>query len=403
MQLSYSHAAVKHTLIAMASMHEALRSTNWYMNANDNDHGRSLRLFSWQQYNQAIQLILRGTSTDRMPIEVLILLCLLFNQYHNFQCDYSAAYMHIKSGLQLIADFQRSPSSGKPKVGPTMTESEMIRDHVAPMLLRMDVQAAFLMHSEAHSPPYDKLTQTAPPVLPQDFNSFSLARRTFDHAASYMFHVLGKRIEDCDEAGKVKAKDTFEQWWSKFSALAARTPVRLGTDEDRAIRLLRIYYNFARVVLDTHHDGNEMGFDNQTSRFEVMVQQARDLVYFNPTSHEHMTQPFSFDISLASPLNFIAARCREPELRRQAIAMLKASKKSSWNSEHCAVTAQFLLEHEEGGLPTVKTCSNIPSKKRVRRITTEICFEESAIRVTYVKYALTYYPCHLPETDQAIN
>jgi hypothetical protein len=147
-------------------------------------------------------------------------------------------------------------------------------------------------------------------------------------------------------------------------------------------------------VLDTHHDGSEMGFDRQTSRFEVMVQQARDLVHFNPASHEHMTQPFSFDISLASPLNFIAARCREPELRRQAIAMLKASKKSSWNSEHCAVAAQSLLEHEEAGLHIVKTCSDIPSEKRVRRITTEVCFEESAIRVTYVKYVLRIHLSH---------
>lgn len=77
LQLSYSQPAIKHALIAMASLHEALEATDWYLQAKDNDQGRALRVFSWAQYNAAIQQILQDTSTDRMPLEVLIVLCLL--------------------------------------------------------------------------------------------------------------------------------------------------------------------------------------------------------------------------------------------------------------------------------------------------------------------------------------
>lgn len=291
--------------------------------------------------------------------------------------------MHIKMGLKLIEDWSSVTTM------PTMTSDEMIREHAAPMLCRLDVQACFLMHSEAHSPPYDQLTKTNPPTIPPNFGTFPQARRLFDHAASFMFNALGKRMEDYNPKGVTKAREVLESWWLAFGSLVARTPVRLGSDDDRAIRLLRIYYNFARIVLDTHHDGDEMGFDQQTERFQIMVQQARDLDLFPSTGAGSATQPFSFDISLASPLNFVGARCREPQIRRQAIALLRAAVKSSWNCEHCATIAQFLLQVEEEGLGEVVRCQDIPSKWRVRRVMTEVCFEEDHIKLTYVRHPYT--------------
>lgn len=283
-------------------------------------------------------------------------------------------------GLKLIEDWS------KPATTSTLTSAELVRDHVAPMLCRLDVQACFLMHSEAHSPAYDQLTKTDPPLIPKDFDSFSQARILFDHAASFMFNMLGKRREDCNPSGVVKAREVFECWWLRFTSLVARTPVHLGSEDDRAIRLLRIYYSFARIVLDTHHDGDEMGFDKQTERFQTMVQQARDLDRFPSAAAEGAMQPFSFDISLASPLNFVGARCREPKIRRQAVALLRAAVKSSWNSDHCATIAQCLLQLEEHDLGEVTRCEDIPSTRRVRRVMTEVCFEEDCIKLTYVRH-----------------
>lgn len=374
----------------MASIHEALESTDWYMNAKDNDHARKLRMFSWKQYNQAIQNILRDTSDQKMPLEILIILCLLFNQYDNFQCDYAAAYMHIKSGLKLVQQWsEQVKDSSIPSNNVTATTADMIREHVAPMLVRLDVQAAFLQHSSAFSPSYTDLTQQDPPILPEDFTSFSQARQLFDHAASWMFHVLRKSPEESDFKGKEKCVDLFERWWLAFGALVGRTPVRLGSDDDRAARLLRLYYNFARIVLDTHHDSDEMGFDDQTERFDVMVQQANDLTQLPHSSNEGTSQPFSFDISLASPLNFVGARCRYPHIRRQAIAILKSAVKTSWNCEHCALVAQYLMDTEEKGLGSVTHCRDVPSHQRVRRIFSDICFEEGHIKLSFVKHPYT--------------
>jgi hypothetical protein len=267
LQLAYAQPAIKHVLIAMASIHEALQSTDWYLNANDNDRGRALRMFSWKQYNEAIQNILKDTAVNKMPLEILIIMCILFNQYDNFQCDYAAAFMHIQSGLKLIRQWslknERSSHPTSTKASATTTAADMIEKHVAPILVRLNVQASLLMHSEAHSPPYTEYAMTWPPIIPADFYTFSEARKIFDHVASYMFHVLGRRPEDCKVEKKPEVKELYERWWLAFGSLLARTPVRLGSDDDRAARLLRVYYNFARIVLDTHHDLDEMGFDAQ--------------------------------------------------------------------------------------------------------------------------------------------
>ena len=76
--------------------------------------------------------------------------------------------------------------------------------------------------------------------------------------------------------------------------------------------------------------------------------------------------------------------CRVPRIRRLAISRPKAVEKSSWNCEHCALIAQYLLETEETGLGTITHCEEILSEKRIRRIMTEVCFEEAHNKLTYV-------------------
>lgn len=92
LQLSYSQPAVKHALVAMASIHEALESTGWSLQANDNERGRALRLFSWKQYNDAIHEVLRATATNSMPLEILIVLCLLVSACTQVRSDHSIAF-----------------------------------------------------------------------------------------------------------------------------------------------------------------------------------------------------------------------------------------------------------------------------------------------------------------------
>lgn len=138
-QLSYLQPAVKHALTAMASPHMALQARAWYLNAKGNDHGRALLLLSWNQSNQAIQRVLQDASASRIPLELLILLCLVFDEYHNFQREYSAAYLHIRRGLRTVEQWsQDNHNATKSTFGSTMHTTKMIRDHVAPILLLLD-------------------------------------------------------------------------------------------------------------------------------------------------------------------------------------------------------------------------------------------------------------------------
>jgi hypothetical protein len=65
-QAAWSHPAVKHSLIAVASLHESLKESLGLP--------VDLESFSVQQYNQAIRYLTQGTATT----EVVLLSCLLF-------------------------------------------------------------------------------------------------------------------------------------------------------------------------------------------------------------------------------------------------------------------------------------------------------------------------------------
>jgi hypothetical protein len=120
-----------------------------------------------------------------------------------------------------------------------------------------------------------------------------------------------------------------------------------------------------------------------------MVPQCQDVISLPLSSGETPGQPFSFDVLLASPLNFVGARCRFRHIRKQATRLVKTAVKSSWNSEHCALFAHYIMQTEESGLGTVKHCKDIPSENRIRRIYSDICCEEHHIKLSYIRYPYT--------------
>lgn len=357
------------------------------MDISNSEKGRKLRMLSWRQYNQAIQNVLQETNAGRLPMEILLIFCLLFNQYEIFQCDHHAAYAHIKSGQKLLLEWSQTLEQSRTSPGATQTSTvvDMINEHIAPMVTRLDVQASMLMHSQAPSERYTQPAMTIDPIIPPIFDSFARARQIFDHCASWMFHNLAQRPEICDEAVKAGMRDVFERWWLAFSALLSQNPITFSSEEDKIARLLRVYYNFARIVLDTYQDLDEMGFDEQTERFRTMISYCQDAVRPHRPG-DHLRQSFSFDISSASPLFFIASRCRVPQLRRQAISILQAAEQCSWNCEHSAMIAQHLADTEESGLETITTCQDIPVANRVRRVHTKVSFEEAHIELQHISW-----------------
>jgi hypothetical protein len=78
------------------------------------------------------------------------------------------------------------------------------------------------------------------------------------------------------------------------------------------------------------------------------------------------TVDFSMDLGLIHPLFFIAAKCRDWNLRRRAVALLrKAGKEGVWEGPIVAVLVQKIMKLEEQGIARGTT---IPERNRFHEI-----------------------------------
>ena len=96
-----------------------------------------------------------------------------------------------------------------------------------------------------------------------------------------------------------------------------------------------------------------MAWDRFTARYEHIVELASLIVEPNPDGNTQKQRPeFSQDMNTVGPLYAVAHRCRDPVIRRKAVAILYAAPRQEgvWDSMLTARVAEKVISIEEEGL-----------------------------------------------------
>lgn len=107
-------------------------------------------------------------------------------------------------------------------------------------------------------------------------------------------------------------------------------------------------------------------------------------VGFNP-GHSNTPRPvFTVAMDIVSPLFLISARCRDSNLRRRALAMLKicGRKEGIWDSYLSAKVAEKIIELEESG---ASQDGHIPESARIYELDVRLG-EETGGEITHKKH-----------------
>ena len=91
----------------------------------------------------------------------------------------------------------------------------------------------------------------------------------------------------------------------------------------------------------------------------------------NDRSDDRSQKPiFSMDQNIVFPLFNIAYRCRDPIIRRRAIALLYSSPRQEglWHSIITARVAEKIMMMEEAGLGEVTCSADVPDENRITEI-----------------------------------
>lgn len=113
---------------------------------------------------------------------------------------------------------------------------------------------------------------------------------------------------------------------------------------------LLAHFHVARIEAQTCHSLVETAYDAHLDDFVAIVEHATITQFSGTPAQQTSFPPFMFGIG--PPLYFVAIRCRHPQIRRDALCLLKAIPRSGvsthWSFLPVVQVAEAIIAYEEG-------------------------------------------------------
>ncbi|KAG8360319.1 hypothetical protein FVEN_g2310 [Fusarium venenatum] len=343
-----------------------------------------------KHYNSAISELL-APSPD-IQGHVLILSCLIFICIELLQGETESAICLFKYGCSMIrqhrSKIEKAPCSD---VEETIKLAEACFKRIAVQFLTLMADndpALWLLFYNTFG------------------NTFTLKESSFTCLADARESLLDILVEQASPGLKGKsARDIMAhsvkvtRWGELFDALLLKQ-TNCGTPptdtEIRTIALLQLHrkYSEINVAKYIHGQGDPCFWDNFTTKFSEIIDYAataagldQDYAKRNWDTDSSPKAYFHIDLGFTSVLISVIARCRDPFVRRKALAVMLACRvqEGAFNGSQSARVAARVMELEEmRSGKEVKCSSDIPHEARVRTIRVHLQRSEDAkMRVVY--------------------
>ncbi|PSN66806.1 hypothetical protein BS50DRAFT_493967 [Corynespora cassiicola Philippines] len=410
LQLSHSEPAIKHGILALSTMHERFESTSPLFSTKTND-------FAFVQYMHAVKHsndLLTAHQEGKIDLEKVLIACIIFTCYENLAGNYRAANMHLRNGMRILRQHKANVSSER--------QTSAAAESIAHVLYRFDLQA---MTFSDNASPYDYGFENPPdcPRVPDVYTRNLDARNDLVGLLRCMMWISG--IANINPHAPehpiwlriyTELMGSFEKWESAFDKYSCNIPLHEQGDPKiyAGNTLLKMYTIMARtVVLAGAGMRTEMAWDSFVDSFKTIVDLAETIppsLSRSQTPSEYSTAPTvkrrpssfspSFELSPIVPLFLTACRCRDPVLRRRAIAILLNCRRREgvWDSFGAGMVSLQCVKIEEGidatvdlgpdnWLPLNPECtdgSQVPEIKRVQDVFVSVNMTERQIGVNYL-------------------
>ncbi|CZR50395.1 uncharacterized protein PAC_00267 [Phialocephala subalpina] len=144
----------------------------------------------------------------------------------------------------------------------------------------------------------------------------------------------------------------------------------------------------ATVFLATATDQSEISYDHHINAFRFIVDTAVDIAHEIRVS-ESAPRLFSFDPGLILCLFFTAIKCRDRDIRRKTVAMLRLvpAREGMWDATEAALVAEEAVRWEEGSMvgSSGGCLPVIPDTARIYDTDLEECVDnkQSVLRIKF--------------------
>jgi hypothetical protein len=327
--------------------------------------------FALKQFNAAITYLVKPL-TERVPTYedkvVVLTACVLFTCLCSLQGHQFQAFVHIRNGLKLLHEWKirEEPSA--------IMDALIPLDVLSTTLTHLDTQARTLhdesaMNSWVCNPVM--LPDSSPP-----FYSFSQAYMQLESLFNGVVQAVRNPLAVEDAAAILESYPRhFAAWDARLADYAATLK---ATKHDKAISLLRIRRVLTDVALSHDPSMGELGYDGfQDHYLEILdlaatILDAQEPEVLDPKLRQdipaaegnvHPTVPrakgrplFTIITGVTESLYLVAARCRDPTIRRRALDLLNSHprREGIWESTLAAKIAEAGMIVEERAWSTSK-------------------------------------------------
>ena len=203
------------------------------------------------------------------------------------------------------------------------------------------------------------------------------------------------------------------QWSLSLQAFIKSAGQSLSLAAEHASRVLQLNYLVLALQLDvgtrlasyglaTWEDDvsasrelSPMAWDGHLQQFQQIIALARRVVDFaiklDTSNH---CRKFSMHTSMVATLYFVVFACRDPLVRREAVALLHQSPQEEglWPSTVTAQVCRKLIDVEEEGLGDVRWCEDVPRWARIQQVKLSLDAEGRLGKITYQKQGMRGEP-----------
>jgi hypothetical protein len=363
-QLSSMDDAIRSQIIATASAHELSMGRN---------HDPKVAKLLISAYSKALKLV----AYDQNPqVQIVLTSCLLSIAMDSVQGHFDLAYGHLRSGLAVLREWQNNPRRLR------KDPEGIIEQYIEPIFAQLLATFA-LQYKEAPTLLALEDITWQMPTFPDTFTSIRQARERLAEIGAQM-NVLSQRFpgyETYENACFNKVRNSWQEWARAYKAMRGQL-----TDPREILqwKLMGVQASTHKITFHSYCSPDELRWDEYMCEMRGKVEAC---VQIASQSESYRSEDYILmDPGVIPPLWMIAIGCRDPILRRRAIALMQDHHRKCGHDDQCilALHAEALMNIEEAELGDIESCQDVPEAQRVRPIAADFG-TPGFIRVTFTR------------------
>lgn len=424
LQACHEEPFVRHAIVSIAALDLAMadRSTppsarRLSASAIDIEPYNTHHQFALREYGKALRLMRASPSGDEAHyVRKALISCLLIICFELYRGDPELAMTQARTAVKVLSQWlkklQMSRLSSNSRSS-AVVEDELVsafaRLYKGIMLFRTARPAEFseLLQPEAikswrempttfstliearkywelhlrlalpwnHQPGYDSLQASAFPKIYPD----SIRNREPPVTLPLQDDALTIRLEN-ERQEHVRY---IYEWLAAFEPLWDYCQTDGGPEDYAGAAILKMETWCGIISFATARTNHECHYDDYIDGFAEMVRLARNVLEISEQARTGSAL-FAFSVGVTNCIYFVVTKCRDAQLRREALELLARFPRRDgvWDTAMIAAVGHWIMEKEEDGLEPDEP---IPERARVRLMEVKM---PTAKREVYIRYTL---------------